>query len=306
MAFSVTILGSGSALPTSQRIPTAHLVNHDERFFLLDCAEGVQLQMRKYRVHFSRINHIFISHLHGDHILGLPGLLSTFSLLGRKSDLHLYGPAELEDYIQHGFRIMGSLPEYKLVFHSHNEKNFTLAYSDKKLEIFTFPLRHRLPCYGFLFREKPVLLNIRKEAIDLYGIPVHWRLRIKNGADFVRDEDGKVFPNHLLTIPQAAPLSYAFCTDTLYMPSLAKVLGQVDVLYHESTFLKEDLKLARATMHSTAVQAAQLAQTLNASKLILGHYSSRYSNLSLFLKEASDVFPNTILANDGDVHNISR
>jgi len=305
VAFSVTILGSSSALPTSHRIPTAHLVNHDERFFLIDCAEGAQAQMRRFRANFSRINHIFISHLHGDHILGLPGFLSTLALLGRKTELHIYAPEALENYLKSGFQLMASEPPYPIVFHAHNESEFNLIYEDKKLEIYSFPLRHRISCSGFLFKEKKKLLQLKKEAIDLYGIPVHWRNRIKNGENFTR-EDGKVFSNNLLTMPASPSLSYAFCTDTLYMPSLTKHLQDVDVLYHESTFLDADLKLARTTMHSTAKQAAELALKLNVAKLIIGHYSSRYPKLEDFLIEAKKVFNNTYLATEGDTHTITR
>jgi ribonuclease Z len=305
VAFSVTILGSSSALPTSHRIPTAHLVNHDERFFLIDCAEGTQAQMRRFRANFNRINHIFISHLHGDHILGLPGFLSTLALLGRKAEMHIYAPASLENYLKTGFQLMASEPPYSIIFHPHNEKEFTLIYEDKKLEIYSFPLRHRIACSGFLFKEKPKMLNLQKDAVAHYDIPVHWRNRIKNGEDFVR-EDGKVFANKLLTVPAAQPLSYAFCTDTLYMPSLTKYLQNVDVLYHEATFLDADLKLARSTMHSTAKQAAELAVKLNAAKLIIGHYSSRYLKLDDFLTEAKSVFVNTALATEGDIHTIAR
>ncbi len=304
MAFSVTILGSSSALPTSHRIPTAHLVNHDERFFLIDCAEGVQAQMRRFKVNFGRINHILISHLHGDHILGLPGFLSTLALLGRTTELHIYAPTGLEEYLKIGFELMASQPPYPIIYHIHNEERTALIYEDKKMQIFSFPLRHRISCTGFLFKEKPKLLNIQKKAVDLYGIPVHWRNRIKNGEDFIR-EDGKVFENKLLTLPAAKPLSYAFCTDTLYMPSLVRILQNVDILYHEATFLDSDLKLARSTMHSTAKQAAELALKANASKLIIGHYSSRYPKLDVFLDEAKKVFTSTVLANEGDTHTIT-
>lgn len=305
MAFSVTILGSSSALPTSHRIPTAHLVNHDERFFLIDCAEGTQAQMRRFKTNFNRINHIFISHLHGDHILGLPGLLSTLALLGRKAELHIYAPAALENYLKIGYQLMASEPSYPIVYHSINEVEYALIYEDEKLEIYSFPLRHRIACSGFLFKEKPKLLNLQKNAVEHYGIPIHWRNRIKNGADFVR-EDGKVFANKLLTVPSSKPLSYAFCTDTLYMPSLTKYIQDVDLLYHESTFLDVDLKLARATMHSTAKQAAELAVKINAAKLIIGHYSSRYSKLDDFLNESKKIFANTHLATEGDTHTIAR
>jgi ribonuclease Z len=302
--FNVSILGSSSALPTSNRYPTAHLVNHDERFFLIDCGEGTQMQLRKNHLPMSKINHIFISHLHGDHVFGLIGFLSSLSMLNRAGEVHIHAHQPLEKYLNDSLKFFDSNLNFKLVFHALSDKGFTMVYEDKKLEIFSFPLLHRIPCCGFLFREKPKLLNLRKDVIEKYDIPNHYRQRIKMGEDFV-NVNGDIIKNELLTLPPAAPLSYAFVTDTIYKPYWAKFLADIDLLYHESTFAHDDLKLARQTFHSTAVQAAQMAKLCNAKKLVIGHFSARYSDLSVLQAEAAAIFPNTYLANEGEKHVIN-
>lgn len=299
MAFSVTILGSSSALPTIERNPTAHLVNHDERFFLIDCGEGTQVQLRRFKQPMNRINHIFISHLHGDHVFGLFGLLSTFSLLGRRNDLHIYCPPLLREILNSHLEYFEQDMHYKIVYHLYSHKESSVVYEDKKLTVSTIPLKHRIPCVGFIFREKMKDRNIRKDKIAAYKIGVADIVKIKKGQDY-ETEKGIVIANEELTTSPPRPLSYAFCTDTRYSKSFGTLLEGVDLLYYESTFLHNEEKLAKETYHSTSKQAAKVARDANVAKLIIGHFSSRYRDAGLFVKEAREVFPNTFLANDGD------
>jgi ribonuclease Z len=298
MSFSLTILGTSSALPTSKRNLTAHLVNHDERFFLIDCGEGTQIQLRRYKTKFTRINHIFISHLHGDHVFGLFGLISTLSMMGRKAPLHIYSISKLEDILKSHFAYFQEDIQYPIIFHHFEAKVSQVIYNDKKLEISTIPLKHRIPCVGFLFKELPKSLNIKKETIDFYNLSIKDILRIKNGEDYITPE-GKTIPNKQLTSSPILPISYAYCTDTKASDSIEKYINGVTLLYHEATFLAKDAKLAKSTYHSTTEQAANIALQANAQKLIIGHFSSRYKTDDLFLSEAKSIFENTILAEDG-------
>ena len=298
MKFSVTILGSSSALPTSDRNPTAHVLNAHERFFLIDCAEGTQAQLRRYRVPMGRIHHIFISHLHGDHFYGLFGLLSSFGLLGRRVPLHLFGPDPLRMVLENHFgKVVEPLP-FPIVFHCHAYDGPNLILEDERLEVTSFPLDHKIPTVGFLFREKPRLKNIRPEVIEQFSLGFKDIYSIKKGFDYETPAGDKI-PNALLTLDPAPVRSYAYCSDTKYKPSLAEILRGVDLLYHEATYQDIHRERARVTSHSTARQAAEMARLAGAHQLIIGHFSARYKNLTPLIEEAKTVFPPTIEAVDG-------
>ena len=298
MSFELTILGSNSALPTSNRYPTAQVLDVPGRCFLIDCGEGTQIQLRRNRISFSKIRHIFISHLHGDHFYGLVGLLSTMNLLGVKSDVHIYAPSELKTLIQPQLDFIRGEMSIKPVFHPLNLKKPQTVFENKNIEILSFPVKHSIPTVGFLFREKPKQANIKKEMIAAYNIPLAKIREIKAGADF-ETEDGRIIQNENLTTPPPKPKSYAFCTDTAFHPPIAEIINGVDLLYHEATFLEELKDLAEKTLHSTARQAAEMAKLSKASKLLIGHFSSRFKNLEDFKTEAREVFKNTELAIEG-------
>jgi ribonuclease Z len=301
--FQVTILGCAAATPTSVRHTTAQVLQYHNKLFLLDCAEGAQIQMRKFRLPMMRVNHIFISHLHGDHYLGLPGLLFSYHLLGRDRELHIYSPPGIKEIIDVHFRVAGFELAYQVVYHDLS-RGGEIIYQDKYLCVETLEMDHRIPTFGFLFREKPMLRNIRKNKIQEYSIPWENINQIKAGADF-SDAKGNIIPNEELTIKPAASRAYAFCSDTAYTEKFLEQINQVDLLYHEATFLKKAGSMAREKTHSTTVEAALIAKKANARQLLLGHYSARYDDMNLFLEEASEVFPNTILAEEGKVILIS-
>jgi len=302
--FELTILGSNSALPTSKRFPTAQVLNVLERFFLIDCGEGTQTQLKRFRVPMSRINHIFISHLHGDHFFGLIGLISSFSLQGRTNDLHIYAHSKLEKIIRFQLDVLDSKLSYQLIFHNIFGTDVQVLFEDDALSVQSFPLRHgATPCAGFLFREKQRPRHLKKDMLDFYEIPIKARHAIKMGEDFLNDE-GELIPNARLTQASAEPRSYAFCTDTAYFPRIVPLIKQADMLYHEATFLKDDEKRAKSTYHSTAEQAAKIAEEAQVGKLLIGHFSARFNDLTHHLKEAQSVFSNTELAEDGRVFEI--
>ncbi len=296
--FDLHILGCGSALPTLRHLPTSQVLNIHEKLYMIDCGEGTQRQLRRTRLPFSRLNHIFISHLHGDHCFGLLGLISTFSLLGRTSALHVYAPEELEQLLAPllAFHCQGA--NFAVVFHPFPTQQSELIYEDKTITVHTLPLRHRLPCCGFLFRERPTLPHIRRDMIDYLGIPLHAINDIKHGASWPR-EDGTVVPNERLVTPSAPPRSYAYLSDTAPCPQHAERLHGVDLLFHEATFANTEKARAAETFHSTAEQAAQMAQLAEARQLIIGHFSSRYDNEEQLLQESRALFPQTILAQEG-------
>lgn len=296
MSFELIILGSSSALPTSKRSTAAHLLNMNERFFLIDCGEGAQIQLRRFRLSPARINHIFISHLHGDHVFGLFGLISSLGLMGRKAILNLYGPEGLEEMIRAHLVFFGKLP-FEIRFHVAEDDQ--VLYQDSKTEVIPVRLLHRAVTFGYLFREKPRLLNVDKSKIETYNLGVADIKKIKEGSDHVT-EDGKVIPNSALTLPPIRPRSYAYISDTAYMPEIAERIKDVDLLFHEATFLEKDIGLARDTLHSTATQAALVAKAAGAGKLLLGHFSTRYKSDEQFLREARSVFPEAVAVNDGD------
>jgi ribonuclease Z len=281
-----------------KNIPTAQVLNVSERFFLIDCGEGTQIQLRKYKFSFGKIKHVFISHLHGDHFYGLVGFISTRNLLGLKSDLHIYSHSDLIGLIQPQLNHIKGEMGFKVVFHPLNFKKPELVFSDKKCEVYSFPLKHSIPVCGFIFREQPVLPNMIKEKIIDLQIPIKDIKRIKEGAGF-SDSNGNVYTHHELTTPAAAPRSYAFCTDTVpYFPA-TEIIRNVNLLYHEATFQTDMVEWAAKTMHSTARQAAEIAVKANAGKLIIGHFSNRYKTSVSFLSEAREIFTNTELATEG-------
>ncbi|MDA3816735.1 MAG: ribonuclease Z [Prolixibacteraceae bacterium] len=303
--FELTILGTGSALPTSKRYHTAHVLKVRERFFLIDCGEGAQIQMRKYGVKISRINHIFISHLHGDHYFGLIGLLTSYTLLGRTNDLHIHAHSDLPNILESQLKYMGDDVPYKIIWHPLNFKKTQTILEDDVIKVTSFPLNHRMACCGFKFEEQPLELNIVKEKIEEYNIPVRSIYRIKKGEDFIKP-DGSIVQNKELTFRQFRQRKYAFCTDTAYIPDLHKQIEGVDLLYHEATFDKSMEDKAEATYHSTARQAGLVAHASHVKKLLIGHFSSRYKNVDSLVNEARAEFKNTEAANEGMIVKIPQ
>jgi len=299
MAFKLTILGCSSATPTLFRHSSAQILNVNERLFLIDCGEGAQIQMRKFHIKFQRIDHIFISHLHGDHYLGLMGLLFTFHLLGRTKEIHIYADADLKEIIDMQIEISKTHLLYPLVFHAVESSHANVIYEDDLLSVTSFPLDHRIPTVGFLFREKEKERKMKKEIIEKLDIPLEEFGRIKRGADYFDASTGKNFPNSYLTTPGPQAVSYAYCSDTGYTESYLKVIAGVDLLYHEATFMQDRMKNAREKFHCTAMDAATIASKANAAKLMIGHYSARYDDLNPLLDEAKTIFENTILAEEG-------
>ena len=295
--FELHILGCGSALPTTRHFPTSQVLNVRDKLFMIDCGEGAQLQFRRARLKFSRLNHIFISHLHGDHCFGLWGLISTLNLLGRTAELHIHSPRGLEELMRPTLAFFNRQMTYEVLFHEFETDAPAVVYEDRSLTVTTLPLRHRIPCCGFLFAEKPGLNHIVRETVDFYGVPVYELNRIKNGADYVTPE-GKVVPNHVLTRPADPPRKYAYCSDTVCLPGLSESLQGVDLLFHEATFATDNLVRARETFHTTAAQAAELARSAGAKRLLIGHFSARYEDESVFLQEAQEIFPAAQLAKE--------
>ena len=306
MPFQLTILGTSSALPTSNRYPTAQVLNVLGRFFLIDCGEGTQTQMRKFKIGFSKIDHIFITHLHGDHIFGLIGLLSTMILLGRYKDLHLYSHSELQKYIsvQLQFLYAEGIP-FRIVYHPLNFKREQLIFEDKKVKVFSFPLSHRIPTCGFRFEEKPALPNLIQKKIEEYQIPIFERQRIKEGSDFLTS-DGRIIPHSELTINRYKARSFAFCSDTRFDESYIQSVRNVDLLYHEATFASDNKDLAQTTHHSTGKDAATVALEAQVGQLLIGHFSARYKDHSPILNEAIEIFQETKAIVEGDVINVQK
>jgi len=300
VVFELTILGSSSALPTSQRYPSAHVLNAHERFFLIDCGEGTQIQLRKYNIKYGRIHHIFITHLHGDHVFGLYGMLSSMNLSGRESPLSIYAPAGFQNILISHLSDFDIHLNYEIDFVPLMGKDPSGIYEDKNISVVSFPLKHRVPTFGFLFREKERERNIIKEAISKYSIPVSEIHKIKKGSDF-QTPDGKHIPNGEITIDPPEPRSFAYCSDTMYFKRLSSFVRNVDLLYHEATFASDNKELAKKTGHSTAEQAAITARDAGAGKLIIGHFSARYKDVSCLLEEARKIFPDTVAAEEGSV-----
>ena len=298
--FTIQILGCGSAKPTPRHVTSSQLVSLRNKLFMIDCGEGTQLQMARYHASYARLNHIFISHLHGDHCFGLIGLISTLGMLGRghAATLHIHALPELEEVLRPQIDFFCREMDYEVAFHPFAADAPAVIYDDRTVTVTTIPLCHRTPCCGFLFREKPTPRHLRRDMLDAYDIPLSQRTLIKNGADYVTP-DGDVIPNERLTTPSTPPRSYAYCADTAPLERIVPLIEGVDVLYHDSTFHSSDEFRAHATFHSTAAGAARIAAAAHVGQLVLGHYSSRYTDLMPLLDEASAIFPNTILADEG-------
>lgn len=294
----LTILGCYAATPRTITNPTSQLFEIKNRMFLIDCGEGTQVQLRKNKIKFSKINQVFISHLHGDHFFGLIGLISTFSLLGRTTDLHIYGPKGIKEIILLQLRLSNSWTNYGLYFHELESEESETIFEDEKVVVTTIPLKHRVYTNGFLFQEKVGERKLNMDAVLNYEIESCYYQKIKNGKDIAL-EDGRTIPNSELTFDPIEPKSYAFCSDTAYHEAILPIIENVDVLYHESTFLESEESLAQKTLHSTAKEAARIALKANVKQLILGHYSTRYDSISLFKEEAATIFSEVALAEDG-------
>jgi len=298
--FKVHILGCGSATPTVRHAPTAQVVDVRDKLYLIDCGEGTQLQMRRYRVRFNKINHLFISHLHGDHCFGLPGFIFTLGLLNRTGDLTIHGPVGIESFLSPILSQFGAELPYKVHFNVVDTYKNELIMEDRSLQVYSIPLKHRIPTCGFLFAEKPQEPHIIREMIDFYKIPIWEIAAIKKGKDFLA-EDGTIIPYTLLTRPADPPKRYAYCSDTAFSPSIIPHIEGVDCLYHEATYLDKDRRRAKDTFHSTALQAAEVASRAGVKQLVLGHYSARYKDMSEFTKEAASLFQNVTLSDEGQV-----
>lgn len=295
MSFKLTILGYNSAVPKRNVAPTAQLLEMGYHTFLIDCGEGTQVQLRKAKVKFSKINHIFISHLHGDHVFGLIGLISSFQLLGRETPLQIFGPKGIRDFIMNQLRHTESHCSFELNFFELSSNFSEMIFEDEKVEIFTIPLDHRIYTNGYLFKEKTKPRKLKMEAVwNCPEIKICDYENLKKGKDF-KLSNGEIIPNTELTCNPPRPLSYAFCSDTRYKPDIVSIIKNVDLLYHESTFLSDLQELAERTAHSTAKEAAMIARDAEVGQLILGHFSNRYEDLTVLLDEAKHVFENTVL-----------
>lgn len=296
----LTVLGCYAATPRTFTNPTSQVLEINNEVFLIDCGEGTQVELRRNKVKFGKIKHVFISHLHGDHFYGLIGLISTFMLLNRQTELHIYGPRGIKEIVTLQLKFSNSWTGYPLYFHELSSKEPEVILTTKKVTVETIPLKHRIYCNGYLFREQPKPRKLLMEEVDRYDIDVAYYRGIKKGKDGVLS-NGTVIPNEKLTADPEPPKSYAFCSDTAYSPSLAAQLKNVTALYHESTFLEEHAYLAAPTGHSTAREAAAIAREANVNTLVLGHFSTRYDSIQPFKSEAEEIFQNVQLADDGKV-----
>jgi ribonuclease Z len=299
----LSILGCGSALPTHKNFPTSQVIEIRDKQFMIDCGEGTQIRMRQMGLRTNRLGHIFISHLHGDHCFGLIGLISTFGMLNRTAELHIHAQADLEKILQPQLQYFCNDLPFSIIFHTINPRKHELIYEDRSVSVYSIPLKHRVPCCGFLFEEKPRDRHIIREMIDFYRIPT-WRIpKIKQGEDFVTEE-GEIIPNAQLTKAGDKPKCYAYCSDTAYSEKIIPIIEGVDCLYHEATFMEDEAIRSKQTEHSTARQAATIALKANVKKLIIGHYSARYPNQNELLNEAKSIFENTILGEDMKIYEI--
>lgn len=299
MSLSLTILGCHSATPRTFAYPTAQFLSINNEHFLIDCGEGTQVQLRKFKVKFSKISRIFISHLHGDHFYGLIGLISTFSLYKRPTELHIYGPKGIKEVTELQLKLGKSFLSYTLIFHELSSKKSEVIFENDKVSVTTIPLNHRVYTNGYLFREKIGERKLNMKAVSkIEDIKICDYQNLKNGKDFKCDNE-TIIKNKELTFDPLPPKSYAFCSDTCYKPNIIPIINNVDLLYHESTFLEDKSDLAKKTLHSTAKEAATIANDARVETLILGHFSSRYTDETLFLKEAKPIFNNAILAKEG-------
>ncbi|WP_345276726.1 ribonuclease Z [Litoribaculum gwangyangense] len=296
----LTILGCYSATPRTLNNTTSQVLEINNHMFLIDCGEGTQVQLRRNKIKFNRIKHIFISHLHGDHFFGLVGLISTFRLLTREADLHIYGPKGIKEIVTLQMKLADSWTNYNLIFHELTTNASKLIFEDEKVEVYTIPLNHRVYTNGYLFKEKEGERKLKLKAAEKLNINVAYYRKLKQGFDVV-NEKGETIKNETVTIAGKKPLSYAFCSDTMYKEDIVPIIKNADVLYHESTFLDKHAHLAAKTKHSTAKEAALIAKQAQVGTLLLGHYSTRYDSLNVFKEEAQTVFENIELCDDGKV-----
>lgn len=303
--FSVLILGNASAAPTLTRSNTSQLVNINEQYFLIDCGEGAQTKLREHKIKLQRLDHVFISHLHGDHYLGLMGLIQTMNLLGRTSTLFIYCPANIEEIVNVHLKFSESALKFPIQYQLVNFKKSEIIFENDKVVVSSIPLKHRIPCSGFLFKEKQKPRRINSTAIKQYNVPKHQIFKLKLGEDYT-DEDGKIVKNNVLTYDSLPSFSYAFCSDTKYEEQIIDVIKGVTLLYHEATFSDEHSDRAIKTFHSTAKQAALIAHKSDAKMLIIGHFSNRYPDLNVLLEEAKAIFKNTELATQGNEFKITE
>jgi ribonuclease Z len=299
-SFELLILGTSSATPTSERNPSGQLLNVCERYFLIDCGEGTQMQLRRFRSKFQAIGHILVSHMHGDHFFGLPGLLSSMHLLGRQQPLRIYCPKELKEVMDVICTASDTRFNFQIEWVFTSRDGMRLLFEDEKVEVYSFPLKHRIHCTGFLFREKPLPRKIDKTRLTSMNISFADIHRLKAGLDVVSN-DGKTILNRDATVDPPPPRSYAYCSDTVYDPKVADYVAGAGLLYHESTFLEDNSERAGKTFHSTAKQAATIAKLAGVGQLMLGHYSSRYPDVTGFLSEAEEIFPRCLLATEGKI-----
>lgn len=300
---TLTILGCGSSLPTNKNFPSSQLLEIRDKQFLIDCGEGTQIRLRQMGLKTSRLGHIFISHLHGDHCFGLIGFISTLGMLNRTADLHIHAHSDLEKILTTQLNYFCEGLAFKVIFHSINPRKHELIFEDRSVQVYSIPLKHRVPTCGFLFEEKPRDRHIIREMIDFYNIPT-WRiLKIRQGEDF-ETEDGEIIPNDQLTTAPEPPKRFAYCSDTAYTEKIIPIIQGVDCLYHEATFMEDEILRAKQTQHCTARQTAEIAKKANVKKLIIGHYSARYNNQDALLKEATNVFENTVLGEDMTVYEV--
>lgn len=304
MSFDVTILGSGAAIPTQRRNPTSQYIVCNDRHILIDCGEGTQMQIRKYGVKFQRINHILISHLHGDHFFGLVGLISTMHLMGRDKGLSIYGPEELEQILRLQLEVGAAKLDFEINFVKLNGKDSGVIFEDKLIEISYFPLKHRIPTNGFVIREKVKERRLNPLKIEGSGLQFEHMHRLKKGEDILL-ENGKTLKNNKYTLDPHPSFSYAYCSDTAYAEKIVSYIQGVSLLYHEATFIERDIERARATFHSTARQAAEIAKKAGVGKMIVGHLSARYDSTSDHLHEAMQVFENSEVVEDGRTYQVS-
>lgn len=294
----VTVLGCGSANPTGRHQPASQVLEMRGKVFMVDCGEGTQVRLARTGIHMNKIGHIFITHAHGDHCFGLPGLISTMGLLGRVMQIHIHGPKELAPYIQLTLDTFCAERTHEVLFHVVDTTQHQVVYEDRSVEVWSLPLNHRVPCCGYLFREKEGPRHIRREMCDAYEIPVCYLNGIKAGADWTM-EDGTVIPNERLTLPPTPPQSWAYVSDTRYKPQVAEWVKGVDLLFHEATFLADDELRARQTFHTTSVEAASIAREAHVGKLCIGHFSARLQREDEMLRQAQEIFPQTVLAQEG-------
>ena len=305
MSFKLTILGCSSAIPTQDRNPTAQLLNVNERFFLIDCGEGTQVQLRKYQLSFQRINHVFISHLHGDHYFGLIGLISSMHLLGRNKDLHIYAHKELKEIIDLQLAASNTELNFPLFFHPIADEDEMILFEDTNIKVSNLILDHSIKCSGFLFEEKRSKRRVIKSEVEKYNVPYDKMESLKDGVDWI-NASGEVIKNSILTSKNSLPKKYAFCSDTRYNEGLVDKIKEVDLLYHETTFMKDLEERAEQTGHSTTSQAASIAKQAKVKNLIIGHFSQRYRNFEDLLAEAKATFPNSSLAESGLVLDFNK